>query len=143
MNLAGSYFSLPRLADVLDRWLNPWSLTKVVRINDHELQIGWTRRAQRALEQSEYMVVEMQLYFSCVIKKRVLFHATTDTGIIPVNENFAVCFNAVQAAACDPDEFAANHPAKRRFTSAAAQRLHPRSLHIDYRQGRWLGEFYL
>lgn len=93
------------------------------------------------------LLVEMQLYFSCVVKKRVLFHAH-DTGdieqtdeIVRVNDKLHVVFRAVQASSCDPVEFARHYPVKQEFRTRPALKMYPSRLKLDYPQDGWLGEF--
>lgn len=83
----------------------------------------------------------MQLYFSCVVKKRVLFHEEGEIKGEPVSNRLHIDFRAVEALACDPVTFTNNYPERRQLTSAAAVKMHPSRLFLDYRHGQWQGNF--
>lgn len=142
-----SYFSFgPGINPLyyLDKWLNPYQHKKVIAFRDNPLTIEWTKRADKALSQgSKNLIVEMQLYFSCVVKKRVLFTEQADFKTIAVNDKLSVAFHPVEAASCDPIEFAKNFPAKREFDSVSAKKMRPRALQLDYKNNAWQGEFYI
>lgn len=145
MSMKNSYFALPSPFALLERWLNPERHSATVTLHTTPLRVHWTRRAERQLaRRSQPLLVEMQLYFTCVVKKRVLFHEAATEGELawhPVNEGLKVAFRTVEANSCDPLEFAANFPVKREFDSSGARQMHPAQLHLDYRKGVWVGEF--
>jgi len=140
-----SYFSFsPALNPlyILDKWFNPYSYKEEVHLKDKPLKIEWTQRAQQQLLiRSRPLIIEMQLYFSCVVKKRVLFSEHANFESQPVNNKFCIAFHPVEAASCDPVEFAKNFPAKREFDSIAAKKMHPGILKFDFVQNSWQGEF--
>ena len=73
---AGDFFSPGRL---LDRLFHPYRYAHTCSYQGKLLLVRMTNRAQRALDTLETpLLVEMQLYFSCVVKKRVLFHTHPD-----------------------------------------------------------------
>ena len=100
-------------------------------------------RAERKLQRLEHrLVVEMQLYFSCVVKKRVLYHfEPAGFEVIPVNDRLGLTFQPIASAACDPREFAAGYPQAKGLSAGRAARMLPRSLELDFRRGRWEGQF--
>lgn len=145
MNLNPSMFGLGddlNPVHIVGRWLNPFCFRARTRLRGQEVEIVWTRRAERALRRrTTPLFVEMQLYFSCVVKKRVLFHEQPAHESIPVDERLAVCFRTVEASSCDPVEFARNFPEKRELLSPGARRMHPTRLELDYLRGGWAGRF--
>lgn len=142
-----SYFSFGQGLNplyLIDKWLNPYFHKKIIAFKEKPLSIEWTKRANKALNQStENLIVEMQLYFSCVVKKRVLFTSQAEFKTIPVNDNLSIAFHPVESASCDPVEFAKNFPAKREFDSIGANKMRPSQLKIDFKNSHWLGEFYI
>jgi hypothetical protein len=141
-----SYFSLNKNLNPLifiDRWLNPYTIIKTCDLDGRDIKIALTRRAQHALAQlSQCLIVEMQLYFSCMVKKRIIFHNETDSlASTPVNKQLSIAFHCVQSDSCDPLEFAMHFPGKRTLDSTAALKIRPRTLHIDYKNSQWLGDF--
>ena len=142
MNLHNSYFAIDSPLVLLDRWLNPWRHRLVGDLGDYPLLVRWTERAERALStRARPLAIEMQIYFSCVVKKRVLFLDESGGNVFRFGSTLNLSFRPVEASSCDPVTFAAYYPERRPFTSPAARRMHPRELRLDYRKGRWHGEF--
>lgn len=144
MTLGQSYFFLGDLAPrrLLERALNPYRHQATVTMHNTPLDVLWSGRAGKVLSgRDKPLHVEMQLYFSCVVKKRVLFHEYKDDSGITVKGKLNLEFVPVEASSCDPVEFASNYPVRRVMDSPAAGRMHPSVLRIDFRKGRWEGEF--
>lgn len=145
MNLNASYFSFTAAYSplpLLERWLNPFQHSKSVIIGEFPISIEWSQRAEQQLSlRTTPLIAEMQIYFSCVVKKRVLFHDASELETTAVDEKLEICFRAVESNSCDPVEFAANFPVKNSFTSTAALRMHPKKLSIDFKHEQWVGEF--
>ena len=144
MGFNQSYFALGDLHPfrLIERLLHPYKPLAEVTLHGHPLQIIGTRRAARALARRELpLSVEMQLFFSCVVMKRVIFHEDKCDRGESANDKLSVDFRAVEALACDPVAFAENYPERRQLTSSAARKMHPSTLSIDFRQGRWFGNF--
>lgn len=142
MNLSNSYFTIPNPLLIFDRWLNTYSHQRFVILNDKKIEVNWTERVEDALRlRSGPLMVEMQLYFSCVVKKRVVFHDRTDfKPVVAVNDKLQLCYRAIQSAACDPETFARDYPEQRELESKAAGNMQPSKLNIDFRNGMWQGE---
>lgn len=147
MAINTSYFLLPSLGGLfsrIDRWLNPYHHRGGVVVRGAVMAVRSTHRAERALsERSAVLTVELQLYFSCVVKKRVLFHSGSEPAGTPFGERLNIVFRLVESASCDPEAFANYFPEKRELASAAARKVHPSVVALDYRKGRWWGEFTL
>ncbi len=145
MSMKNSYFEMPSPLAWLERRLNPYVCRKQLELRGRPLTVKWTRRAERRLQGLETpLLAEMQLYFSCVVKKRVLFHERPPGEglvVVAVNDTLQLAFRAVQASSCDPVAFAANYPVQQEFQTLGAGRMHPTALRIDYKGGAWLGEF--
>lgn len=141
MNLSNSYFEIPSPMLLLDRWLNAYRHQDYAILQGKRVDVSWTSRAEKALvSRREPLLIEMQLYFSCVIKKRVVFHNSTDFETVAVNDKIKVGYRAVQSAVCDPETFARDYPQDRKLDSKAAMKMQPSKLNIDFKQGQWLGE---
>ncbi len=150
MNLHNSYFALPDAFAGITRWLHPYACSKSILYDKDEraLQIRWTTRADKQLRmRNAPLIVEMQLYFSCVVKKRVLFHDNFhDNPELPmhkVNDMLKIAFRAVQSNSCDPHEFAASFPVKHTFSTPAALNMRPKLLELDFLHEQWQGEFFV
>ena len=140
--LHGSYFSIENPLRLFDRWINPYCHECLVRLGEKELLVKWSARAEKALSyKSEPLIVEMQLYFSCVVKKRIVFHDQANFETLVVNERLQIAFRSIRAAKCDPQEFARNYPPGGVLDSLAAAKMIPSWLGLDFRQGQWQAEF--
>ena len=142
MNLHNSYFSIKNPFEIFDRWLNPYRYSKSSDIRDKRVEVKWTRRADVALNsRSASLTIEMQIYFSCVVKKRVLFHDKSDLDATSINDKIRITSRTVQSESCDAVEFAKNFPVKNELTSTSAKKMLPSLLCIDYKNQQWVGEF--
>lgn len=142
MSFSTSYFALENPLNMIDRWLNPYKQSCVASLRGNGVDVMWTNRADRKMQTLDKpLSVEMQLYFTCVVAKRVLFHQETDLDIYPVNNNLNIAFRLVQSTACDPIEFAANHPVKCELTDNLSKRVRPKKLKIDFQANNWVGVF--
>ena len=142
MSLENSYFAIKNPLLIIEQWLNPTRHQLTLNYHGKDLTIRWTERANRALlQRSSPLVVEMQIYFSCVVQKRVLFHEQTDYATEKVNDLLEVVLRPVEAESCDPVEFAKNHPVANEYTSTAAKKFHPKQLELDFKDKRWSGSF--
>ncbi len=141
VNLHNSYFALVNPFTRLVRWTRRYPYQSQVVLNGRQLSIKWTESAHREFQDREQaLTVEMQLYFSCVVKKRVLFHDGVGFETVRVDDTFHIGFRCVQPAVCSPEEFTTNFPEKRELKSTSAQ-MTPASLRLDFRHGQWAGEF--
>ena len=143
MSLRHTYFSASGFNPIpwLERLANPHSHETEVPLRDHPLRVRWTERAEQALQKrSAPLNVEMQLYFSCVVKKRVLFPERARKGTKVPDGRIRLVFRTVESDACDPESFAAGYPERRDLSSAQARKMHARELWLDFRRGRWEGE---
>ena len=141
--LSHTYFAISdrfSLLQRLDRYFHPYCHQQLVALPQGDLQLYWTARADKAMS-DQPVLLEMQLFFSCVVKKRLIFHREAPAASTRVNEFLAVLFHAVEADSCDPWEFAQNFPERRILQTPAALKMHPKRLHLDYKSGQWSGEF--
>jgi hypothetical protein len=142
LNLQASFFAIDNPLRTLDRWLHGYRYRRTVQIDRHPLELRWSARAERELERCRQpLIVELQLYFSCVVKKRVLFHRQVDFATTRVDDRLQIAFRPIASAVCDPREFALRYPAGRDLSAGPAARMIPAIAEIDYRDGRWEGQF--
>lgn len=142
LNLQASFFAIENPLRTLDRWLHGYRYRRSVQIDRHPLELRWSARAERELKRCRQpLIVELQLYFSCVVKKRVLFHQQVNFATVRVDDRLQIAFRPIASAVCDPREFAANHPVGRDLSPGPAARMLPAFAEIDFRGGRWQGQF--
>ena len=145
MAMKNSYFEFPSPFAMLERWLNPETQHTTLTLRGKPLTVSWTGRAEKEMvRRNTPLLAEMQLYFTCVVKKRVVFHQAghcDEVESMAVNDHLNIAFRPVEANSCDPEEFAANFPVRREFESTGAVKMHPSHLHLDYKNRAWTGEF--
>lgn len=113
-----------------------------ITIQNKPVQIHLTKSAEKALQQrNSALYVEMELYFSCLIRKQVLFHdRQRQTDSVSVNDKLSVSFHPVMTESCLLKE-AEPEPAKSDFDIQRRDCFTPRWLKLDYKKGNWLGEY--
>ena len=142
LHLKSGYFSLSSPLQIIDRWLNPYHNRDNIDIRGKNMAIMYSKRAEKALEKrTSDLTAELQLYFTCVVKKRVIFHEQTDLDAISTKSNLKIFYHAVQSSACGPTEFAVKHPVEKQLNSKAAKLMRPSLLKVDYKNGLWEGIF--
>jgi len=113
-----------------------------ISIQNKSVQIYLSKSAEKALQQrNSALFVEMELYFSCLIRKQVLFHdRQRQSDSVPVNDNLSVSFHPVMTESCMLKD-AEPEPAKSDFEIQRRECFTPRWLKLDYKKGNWQGEF--
>ena len=119
-----------------------------IEMDGRTVAIELSKSAIKALAQrSTPLLAEMELYFSCLIRKQVRFRDATDApqnegpaNTVILNEGLQICFRPVMTRACGKD-YEGDEPPLTDFPIANARAYVPRWLHIDYRKKQWLGEF--
>jgi hypothetical protein len=88
------------------------------------------------------LVVEMELYFSCLIRKRVRFLETAHPGAFcaTLNEHLTVCFRPVMTRHCSVSEVE-GQPELETFPIQRPEAFMPKWLTLDFRRGTWSGEY--
>lgn len=109
------------------------------------VQVEMSRAARAALASRRIpLIVEMELYFSCLIRKRVRFLDAVHSGALctVVDDGLTICFRPVMTRAC-AIEAGLDKPDLETFPIRRPEAFVPRSLVIDHRHDTWSGEFTL
>ncbi|MCP5265868.1 MAG: hypothetical protein H6934_07135 [Burkholderiaceae bacterium] len=117
-----------------------------VLINGKPVQVEWSRAAERALaRRSRPLVVELELYFSCLVKKFVHFHdERPGLKTVPVDDRLRLGFRAVTSSACSLEEARQRgRQPEIEIQTEQARRFAPKSVRIDFTGGRWRGSYRL
>lgn len=123
-------------------FFNPYKFTLETDMDGKPFVIRYTKRARKAFqERTKLLTVEMQIYFSCVVQKRVLFHDSYEGDKTSVNDELAISLRVVQSDRCDPVTFAKSHPEKRELHSTGAKKMSAKELILDYKNDAWIGNF--
>ena len=111
-----------------------------VILHDKSLEVRLTAAAKDALaRRTAPLVAEMELLFSCLLRKRVLLGGAL-AGADPVNDRLAVRFRPIMTRHCNVSDNDGPPPSDD-FPIANPRPYVPNWLRIDFRRGEWLGEF--
>jgi hypothetical protein len=112
-----------------------------ITLADKTVEIRLSARATRALAERESpLLAEMELLFSCLIRKRVRFGDLAMESVTTVSDRLSVSFRPVMTRVCAISDLAGSPPMED-FPVANPRPYVPRWLAIDYRRGEWFGEF--
>ena len=117
-------------------------MRKTVKILTRDIIVSVSDTASRELIMRETPIVaEMELYFSCLIRKRVRFHDKPyNLAATEVMDKLQVAFHPVMTAACGND-YAGTEPPLTDFPIQKPEAFVPHWLKIDYHDNQWQGEF--
>lgn len=113
-----------------------------VEIFNKTVHVEWSDAAESAMaSRMSPLTVEMELYFSCLIRKKVRFGDQSHSReFLPVNPHLAVAFRPVMTKSCEIDRNSAEAPLSD-FEIKNPAAFVPHWLKIDFRHGNWEGEF--
>ena len=115
-----------------------------VEILGKKVIVEWSSSADKKLQElTEPLAVEMELYFSCLIRKAVRFgrdaHAAEFSSASP---HLKVGFRPIMTKACNVKDFEVEPPVED-FPIVKPEAFVPKRLTIDYKAGKWSGDFFL
>ena len=113
-----------------------------IKIQNRSVEISLTRAAEKALSKRELpLFVEMELYFSCLIRKQVLFHELQrQTDSVSAGDKLSVSFHPVVTNSCMIKE-AGKEPEKSDFEMKRKDSFVPKWLKLDFKKGALIGEY--
>ena len=118
-------------------------MNKTVDVLGKPVEVTITHRGVKALQKLNGPVsAEMELLFSCMLRKRVLIREGKKADSVPVMENLNLFFHAVMTDHCNLSDYEslADIPITDFPTTKQAQ-LVPKWLKIDFKSGKWRGDF--
>lgn len=117
-----------------------------VSLNGKPVLFEWSRAAEAALaRRSQPLTLELELYFSCLVKKFVHFHEVVpDRETVAVSDKLRVVFRAVTSTACSIDvaQRLGRQP-ETELEGPVARKLAPRRVWLDRRRDAWTAEYWL
>ncbi len=118
-------------------------MKKTVEILGKTVQVEWSRAAEKALDQLEQpLLVEMELLFSCLIRKAVRFRQEADPEkFVLVTPKLKVRFRPVMTKVCRLSDIGEGVTPLQDFPIKKPAAFVPRLLALDFVQGQWRGEF--
>jgi hypothetical protein len=117
---------------------------RTVQLGNRPLQVRLSSRAAAALaNQREPLAIELELYFSCLLRKRVNFLAARRDGVTlhaPLSEQVEVSFRPVMTKHCTVGEVV-DAPDVETFPLQRVEAFTPRWLELDHDGESWRGDF--
>jgi len=119
-------------------------MQKTIEILGKQVLVEWSASADKKLQELDQpMAVEMELYFSCLIRKAVRFggdaQASNFTTAAP---RLKIGFRPVMTKACRMSDVEGAPPLED-FPIVKPEAFVPKRLTIDYKSGKWIGDFFL
>lgn len=114
-----------------------------VRLVNRDLEVRISAAAIAALSaRAAPLVVEMELYFSCLIRKRVQFPAAAhpDAFCTTVDERLTICFRPVMTRKCALSDVEGK-PEMEGFPIVRPEAFIPKWLRLGFSRNAWSGEF--
>lgn len=118
-------------------------MTVTVQLYGKPVRVDLTAAAERALaKRSTALFVEVQLIFGCMIAKRVWFRDESNENAVPVSPKLNMWFRPARyQKACSFDEIDNGAVASDFPMVVDRMRFVPDAVRIDYRAGKWAGDF--
>ncbi|MHB8534036.1 MAG: hypothetical protein ACYDBW_01155 [Sulfuricaulis sp.] len=100
-------------------------------------------RAERALaKRTDPLFAEVQLIFGCMVAKRIWFREEANKDAVPVTSKLSVWFRPARyARSCSFDEIDSGAEASDYPMAVDRKGFVPDLVRIDYRAGKWVGDF--
>lgn len=113
-----------------------------IELQGKPVDIMLTNAARSALSRRTSPIhVEMELYFSCLIRKRVRFYEQQqDKQAVALNDRLRIHFRPVMTEVCGKD-YEGDAPPLTDFPIVNSKAYIPHWLRIDFRNDQWQGEF--
>jgi hypothetical protein len=121
-------------------------LSNTIEINGRSVSVEWTSAAARELAQrTQPLVVELELYFSCLVKKFVHFHDTApQRDTVSVSDKLAVFFRPVTSTACSFEvaDRLGRQP-EIELDTPNVRKIAPKRVELDFVRGAWQGNYWI
>ena len=116
-------------------------MDKIIEILGKKVDVSLSHAAIAALsKRDKLLVAEMELYFSCLIRKKVRFKENSSDNLVEVINNFSVRFRPVMTKECGID-YEGDEPPLTDFPVEKPAAFVPHWLKIDFKKNQWIGEF--
>lgn len=125
----------------------PRASTTTISINGKPVRVECTRSAAaRLAERAQPLVLELDLFFSCLVKKQVRVHDAAPAGrdTVRVNDRLELYFRAVTSTACSMElaERLGGQP-ETELDTPVTRRFAPKRVRLDVVKGAWQAAFWM
>lgn len=116
-------------------------MEKQIKLQGKNLVVSISKAAENALVFLDTtLVAEMELYFSCLIRKQVRFKENIEGDAVNIIDGLAVRFRPVMTKSCGID-YEGDEPPLEDFPIEKPEVFVPNWLKIDFKKDKWIGEF--
>jgi len=119
-------------------------MNTVIHIKDRPVIVSLSDAAEQAIgERTSPLMAEMELYFSCLLRKRVNFKSARGHGgtvRASLNDQVDVSFRPIMTKHCTIAEVV-DEPDTEDFPIQRTASFIPRWLEMDHKDGIWSGDF--
>ena len=123
------------------------TLNHSIELQGKLVDVTLSENARNALSRrTKLLTVEMELYFSCLIRKQVRFHdaenGTAEQNLpeARLNDRMHIRFRPVMTKVCGKD-YEGDEPPLTDFPISNSKAYIPHWLSIDFHNNEWIGEF--
>ena len=118
-------------------------MERTIAFQGRSLKLTISQRAQAQLDRlAEPLFLEMELYFSCLIRKRVYVREATDApGVITLADKLMARFRPVVTETCAMRDVERDSPPVKDMPITHPERFFPHWLTLDYHCGAWQADF--
>ena len=118
-------------------------MNATIQLYGKPVRVELTAAAERALEKrAGPLYAEVQLIFGCMVAKRVWFNDEANKDAVPVNPKLSVWFRPARyEKACSFDDIDGGAVASDFPMAADRKGFVPDVVSIDYRAGKYVGDF--
>ena len=118
-------------------------MNTTIQLYGKPVRVELTAAAERALaKRAEPLYTEVQLIFGCMIAKRVWFRDEANKNAVPVTPKLSVWFRPARyEKACSFDDIDGGAVASDFPMVVDRKGFVPDVVRIDYRGGKWVGDF--
>ena len=117
-------------------------MDQIITRQQKSLQLRVSKSAQAALDRRQSpLLLELELYFSCLVRKRVHVRDYLDGDVINLNDKLSVRFRPVVTQQCAMRDVERDNPPVMDMPAVNPQRYFPHWLTLDFRRGKWIAEF--
>ncbi len=116
---------------------------RTIKMLDKTINFALTPAAALQLEKrTQPLRMEMELYFSCLIRKQVRFREQLTSDFkVTVSDKLELGFRPVMTKTCSVHDHEDAPPPLSDFPIKKPESYIPKWLKLDYKKGKWLGDF--
>ena len=121
--------------------------SQIVEMLGKQIQVEISKHAERQLSNRKTpLFVEMELYFSCLLRKEIRIRETLREKLdeefsAQLSESLHISFRPVMTKSCSVSSCAGDKPPLSDFPIQKPQSYIPKWLKLDFKKGKWCGDF--